>query len=96
MDDVLVCPAVCTQQVYIYINVLGLLFGVFAIVLFLLRKNILSKWRLVSFWIFIVLFLFFFVQIKYNRCGSGCSSSGIYLKGLQLTPQNILPFSTTR
>ncbi len=94
MDLMMLCPTVCTQQTYIYITVLGLLFGALAIILFLLRKKVLSKWRSILFFVFLVLFLLYSVQIEYNSCGSGCLSSGTYFKGIQLLPQNIFPFST--
>ena len=87
------CPAVCTQQTYIYITVLGPLLGFFAMVLFLLRKKVLSKWRSIIFWILLVLFLLFSVQIEYIKCESGCSTEGVYFKGLQLLPKNFFPFS---
>jgi len=94
MDLMMICPDVCTQQTYIYITVLGFLFGFLAVILFLLRKKGFSKWRLVLFWVFLIFFLLFSVQIEYNSCGSGCLSDGVYFEGLQLLPNNIFPYST--
>jgi Ca2+/Na+ antiporter len=92
VEPIMACPAVCTQQTYVYISMLGLLFGVLAIVLFLLRKKVLSKWRPILFWIFLVLFLLFSVQIRFESCGSGCSRDGVYFQGLRMLPNMDNPY----
>ena len=74
-----ICPAVCTQQTYVTLALVGLIFAVAIVVIFFLRKRFKP-------WVYLliqILLLFIFVQTfiadsRHVSCGSGCSANGVY------------------
>lgn len=91
-SNIKVCPAVCVEQLSLSVVLLGLFFGAFAVVLFIASKNTHKKSIKRLFWLSLIIFLLYSVQIKYDSCASGCESSGFIFKGIKLLPSSILPF----
>lgn len=73
-----ICPAVCTQQLIIGVNLLNLaVLAVFIFLIFKFRIN-LSRFFYPLLVLSVVIFIWF--NVSYEDCGSGCSATGIYLE----------------
>lgn len=90
--DQIKCPIVCEQQLYAYVNLLGIIFGIFCLVLYFVKKrfflNARSKKKkffykmlAVSSGIFLILFLLYFLKIEYKHISGECPIGGVLLSG---------------
>ena len=100
------CPIVCEQQLYAYLNLLGIIFGAICLASYFVRrkfflhvrahrKKVISMVLLISFWVFLTLFVLYFLKIEYQPAENGCPINGILLKGT-LLPDNIQPLYEVR
>jgi len=100
-----VCPVVCEQPLRLDINLLGTIFGISCLVVYLVKKKFflhvwLKKKKLISrmltgsFFILLFLFLLYFIRLEYKPAGAQCRSEGILLRG-KLLPDIWPPLYTT-
>jgi len=100
------CAAVCEQQLYGYISLLGLLFGIACLASYLAKKKFflhvrspkkkhVAKILSISFWVFLVLFILYFIKIEYLALGDGCTIDGLLLSG-RLFPDLFPPIYSAR
>ncbi len=85
----MIFPAVYPEQKGITIVLFGVFFGLLALILFLMRKRVTSKWRTVLFWIFLVIFLLFSVQLEGTICSEDYSKKHVCFKGVTPFPHII-------
>ena len=89
-SQVISCPIVCAQQLYAYINLSGLVFGLLCLVAYIGKKKLLQHRRTskkkilikilsVSFWLFLILFILYFLKIEYKEIEGQCITQGILL-----------------
>lgn len=79
MDDLsLICPAVCTRQIYVTFLAFGFLCGGVVLLLFFLKHRMKEVRYYTLSAVFFVLFLMYSVSVVVNSCGSGCDPDGTF------------------
>lgn len=100
------CPPSCEQPIHIYFNLLGILFGLACLALFLLKKKKYSHVRApqkkltatvlaIASLTFLILFSLYFVKVEYRPAAPGCPSGGAYVNG-RLWFDPLTPLYSTR
>lgn len=99
-------PTPCEQPVHIYFNLLGAIFGLTCLVLFLIRlksfpnirspkKKIISNILAVASLSFLILFILYFVKVEYKPAAFGCPTNGAFVSG-RLWPEPFRPLYSPR
>jgi len=84
------CPIICEQPLHIYVNLLGAVFGISCLAIYLAKKNfflharskkkkLIAKILSISFWVFLALFVLYFLQLGYQATGNNCPAKSVLL-----------------
>jgi len=85
------CLIVCGQQLYVYLNLLAAVLGIFCLSLYFVKKRflLLSRFKKKKLlfqilsglaWIFLIFFLIYFIKIEYHPANGQCSVDGVLLQ----------------
>ena len=100
------CLVACEQPVHVYFNLLGAIFGLLCLAIFLTKikklsparsrkKKIISNILSISSLTFLILFALYFIKVEYKPAAPGCPTNGAFVSG-RIWPEPFRPLYSQR